>query len=33
MVERISDAEMNVYVDVKEDGNTETLKFSYKKQD
>ena len=29
--ERISDNEMNVYVDIKDKGNTETVKFNYKK--
>ncbi|WP_353779442.1 DUF6265 family protein [Winogradskyella sp. 3972H.M.0a.05] len=30
--ERVSDEEMNVFVDIKENGKTETVKFNYKKQ-
>ena len=30
--ERVSDNEMNVYVDIKEKDKTETVKFNYKKQ-
>lgn len=30
--EKINDKEMNVYVDIEDKGNTETVKFNYKKK-
>lgn len=30
--EKVSDKEMNVYVDIEENGKTETVKFNYKKK-